>query len=1212
MPPKSIVIKLSSPSDDSRQNPRNADLPRTWLGYLWQNEPVLLAASAFMQLLWSSCILFGAYYIVDLMNKNLYKDQEMGLQLCLGYLGIIVTIVISYQCKELWVGRMGASIKARLSARVAEHALLRGPTSTSDKSLALVLASQDSHNICEGAKNVWQLPAAIFEGITITALVIYTAGALAGGITASLFVMGFVFLFCMSWNMNARKRDVSHIHDKQVSVFCEMLVNIRSFRYYGWDDFFLARLHAMTDSLVPAQQKLVVMKAVNSALVITFPCIPATALFIISYYQTDVSPSVQFQAVVMSLLNTFRCVSCNFMQSPCARFVTICPKRYPLWNLPSSLRAISSANNSFRRLSAFLSKKGQADTRAVAGEVGAVEIENLAVGSSGSLLKRLHVRPGSLVVLQGPAKAYKTTVLKTLAGHLPLRESETVRIGGSVSYAPQIPWMCQTTIQDNIVSCEPFDERRYNDVLRACALTQDLAAMPSGDQTPVAEKGISLSGGERQRVALARAVYRRADVYLLDNPISALDDVTQQHIWDNLFEGLLSTATVIITSSRAVRSCTSIVHLSTSGIQGDTVDISGWVTRQTPDQQLPRRYRRLTVDMRSKEQSFAAGRTGELHVNSRGLTLEDVSMVDVSADADRFEEYLAAESVRQNVTVASSETSNVSMSSSVSMAILGNANNNVSTSGNLDISMSRSGIANNMPKNFLDLREEQREANGIISPTKAIGSRRINFVGLNGAPQLDHGSNDYVSQDVAPLAVEKSALAPVLASIDRKSFLSRFMIWINFCALSKPALAAFASLYWFYPAPRLWFEQWIGFWAAKTYSADDQFNMSILGVSFLMVMLVRIALDLSAFHIGSVCERNMRKAFCSAVARAPMSFFMTENLGPLVSVFSRDMTIVGEELMQDFHSGIYYMLFSFAVSVFVCTKFPPFIAVAVVIYSLLILLQKLYSQKIVLIREEFQQAQDDVFRVLYDSLEGLEVLRSAGAEQWAIDLLAESLLNNRIAVVAVERTNVWLARRADFLAVCLCFATVMFVNYFPVPAASRGLLISGSMPILVLFNWSMKLLGNFQFLLNSVHRIQQYIDKVPSEDKSGSRPPKEFPATGELKFQNVCLRYAPSLPLALDGVSFNLAHGSKVAVVGRTGSGKSTLLVALFRLIQPCGGSMSVDGVSPTSLAVDVLRKQMAIIPQDPAMFKGTLRMNLDPYNEFSDQQVRTHLTFDV
>lgn len=169
-------------------------------------------------------------------------------------------------------------------------------------------------------------------------------------------------------------------------------------------------------------------------------------------------------------------------------------------------------------------------------------------------------------------------------------------------------------------------------------------------------------------------------------------------------------------------------------------------------------------------------------------------------------------------------------------------------------------------------------------------------------------------------------------------------------------------------------------------------------------------------------------------------------------------------------------------------------------------------------------------------------------------------------------------------------------------------MIAGSMPILVLFNWSMKLLGNVQFLLNSVHRIQQYVDQVHPEDKRGSNVPKEYPSTGELKFKDLCLRYRPSLPLALDNVSFDLDHGAKVGVVGRTGSGKSTLLVALFRLIQPCSGSVIVDGQRVSSLAVDALRKSMAIIPQDPAMFQGTLRENLDPYGEFSDQQVRQAL----
>jgi hypothetical protein len=135
-----------------------------------------------------------------------------------------------------------------------------------------------------------------------------------------------------------------------------------------------------------------------------------------------------------------------------------------------------------------------------------------------------------------------------------------------VSYAMQQPWMQQATIKDNIVCCEPWNEERYKQVIFACALTTDLSIMPLGDATPVAEKGISLSGGQRQRVALARAVYRIADIYLLDNPISALDDQTQEHVWTHLFEGLLQCATVIVGSSRPVISCTAVLHLSTHGV----------------------------------------------------------------------------------------------------------------------------------------------------------------------------------------------------------------------------------------------------------------------------------------------------------------------------------------------------------------------------------------------------------------------------------------------------------------------------------------------------------------------------------------------------------------------------------------------------------------------------------------------------------------------
>jgi ABC-type multidrug transport system fused ATPase/permease subunit len=476
------------------------------------------------------------------------KDKAEGLKLCFGYLGTVIAMSISYQLKVLWSGKMGARLKQRLAAKISEHALLKGLTSASDKAAAVVLASQDTHNICEGAICLWQLPASICEGSVITALVIETSGALGGGIAAAILIAGFIALFCMSLRMTSLKHEMSCAQDRQVSLFYEVISNIRPFRLYGWDVFFLDRLNKLTEQLAPIQRKIMVLKALNVSTVIIFPCFVSLIVFIVHFTETGMFNSTVFQNTLLSLLNTFR---------------------YPLLNLPSSLRSIAAANNSYRRVLEYFRRPIAVDQRAAADEAGAVEIDDLPIGPNGSMLKQLRVKPGSLFVLQGPVKSYKSTVINTLAGHVKIPTTASVRIGGSISYAPQLPWMCQTTIQDNIISSEAFDEKRYEQVLQACALTQDLAIMPLGDQTPVAEKGISLSGGQRQRVALARAAYKNADIYLLDNPISALDDATQEHIWSQLIEGLLKDATVIVSSSRSVPSCSMILHLNPKGLEGD-------------------------------------------------------------------------------------------------------------------------------------------------------------------------------------------------------------------------------------------------------------------------------------------------------------------------------------------------------------------------------------------------------------------------------------------------------------------------------------------------------------------------------------------------------------------------------------------------------------------------------------------------------------------
>ena len=1154
-------------------------LPETWFGYLWKIEPKLCLASAFMQLSWSSCAILAAYYFVNQMTAN--KDQQRGLELCFGYLGTIISIAVSHQLKNLWVGQMGANIKSRLSARVAEHALLRGSTTAADKSLALVLASQDAHNICEGAKCVWQLPAAIAEGIVIVALVTYASGSTSGGIAAGLLIAGFIALFSMSSKMTSLKRELNMVQDKQVSLFYEVIANIRPFRFYGWDLFFLNRLNEMTDALIPIQNKIVILKALNVTTVVCFPCVCMLTVFLVRYYETGSFSSTIFQATVVSLLNTFR---------------------YPLLNLPASLRAISSANNSYRRVREYFNKDVHVDTRSAASVPGSLDVENLPVGPEGSVLKSLHIKPGSLVILQGPVKSYKSTMLKTLAGHYPIPSTASVRIGGSVSYAPQSPWLCQTTIQDNIISSEPYDEKRYREIIHACALTQDFSVMPLGDQSPVAEKGISLSGGQRQRVALARAAYRRADIYLFDNPLSALGDAMQDSIWDNLIEGVLKSSTVIVASSRTVRSCSSILHLSAKGLEGEPVQISGWVSPQMSNPRPPRYTAASSVvndsnwaRRTSRSVSIASVEAPVKH-SSRRQTLEDAAMQDVGDEVKLFDEYVSTRAPsargRSNRSMRSLRAAPLSTIVETSLTPLSAI---VETSGRgtelgrgtESHAQASSDQLMSEPQTFLETVELKREAAGITSFKYALGSRRVSY-----APVLEVED----SGEAQPLVRKRSDSVAVMphkeAPTSTPELKSAFMSWIQFCGLSKPFLGFLMFLYLFFPAPRLWFDQWTGFWAANSYSSDSEFNIGILVISFACVVVFRIIPDFMAFYFAARSERHMRKAICRSVVNAPMSFFMTENLGPLIGVFSRDMSIIGDQLIQDVHMASIYITFNIGSTVFVCTRFPPFIAVGVVIFGLLFWVQRVYSRKMFRIREEFQAAQDDVFRTLYDSLEGLEIIRSARAEQWAINQLAETFSNNRIAIVAVEKTNIWLAQRADFLAICLSFSMMMFANYFAVS--------------IVLLSWSMRLIGNTQFLLNSVQNIQAYVDKMAPEEKGGDKLPKDFPKSGDIDFQKLSLRYAPSLPLALDGVSFKLPHASKVGVVGRTGSGKSTLLVALFRLIQPCGGNMFVDGKCVNNVTVDALRQQLSIIPQEAAMFQGTLRLNLDPFREYTDQQVRT------
>jgi len=157
-------------------------------------------------------------------------------------------------------------------------------------------------------------------------------------------------------------------------------------------------------------------------------------------------------------------------------------------------------------------------------------------------------------------------------------------------------------------------------------------------------------------------------------------------------------------------------------------------------------------------------------------------------------------------------------------------------------------------------------------------------------------------------------------------------------------------------------------------------------------------------------------------------------------------------------------------------------------------------------------------------------------------------------------------------------------------------------------NWSVRMASDLESQMISVERIDSYIqleDEAPHHNEGDARVSNEWPKlSGVLEFQDVCMRYRSNLPLVLKYVSLKIKGGEKVGVCGRTGAGKSTLLSALLRLVEIESGSITLDGINIAFLGLNRLRSVVAVIPQDPVLFSGTIRSNLDPFCKFTDEMI--------
>uniref|UniRef100_A0AAR2ILI6 ABC-type glutathione-S-conjugate transporter n=1 Tax=Pygocentrus nattereri TaxID=42514 RepID=A0AAR2ILI6_PYGNA len=853
--------------------------------------------------------------------------------------------------------------------------------------------------------------------------------------------------------------------DGRIKLMNEILSGIKILKFYAWEKAFKERVLGYRENELKALKKSQILYSVG-----TFPCVQIAFAMFGVYVLIDEKNILDAQKVFVSM------ALINILKTP-------------LSQLPFAMSTTMQASLTTLHIVTFFS----GFSLPTDGDSVVIENGTFSWSRDGPpCLRRISVKVphGSLVAVVGHVGSGKSSLLSAMLGEME-KKSGNITVKGSVAYVPQQAWIQNATMRENVVFGQEKKESWYQSVLEACALLPDLEILPARDATEIGEKGLNLSGGQKQRVSLARAVYRKADTYLLDDPLSAVDAHVGQHIFDRVIgpKGILKNKTRVL-----------VTHGLSFLPQADLILVmaDGEITESGSYTEL--------LNRRSTFSDFVKTFAGNEHKESSTHRGEPVN------------ELHHIKAIQTMKPLSDSE------------------------------------------------QEQDLEEVGKLTEADKAHTGRVKLV----------------------MYVE------------------------YFRTIGLALIIPIVFLYAFQQAASLGYNYWLRLWADDPVINGTQAHVDVKLAVFgalgfaqgIAIFGTTVAISLG----GIIASRHLHLDLLNNVLHSPMSFFESTPSGNLLNRFSKEIDAIDCMIPDGFKMmlGYVFKLLEVCIIVLMATPFAGLVILPLMLFYTFI--QSFYVATSCQLRRLESVSRSPIYTHFNETVQGASVIRAFG-EQPRFILQANSRVDhNQTSYFPRFVATRWLAVNLEFLGNLLVLAAAILsvMGRATLSPGIVGLAMSHSLQVTGILSWIVRAWTDVENNIVSVERVKEYAD-TPKEAPwtlENRSLPSAWPQTGTIEFQEYGLQYRKGLDWALKEITLSVREREKVGIVGRTGAGKSSLALGIFRILEAAKGQIYIDRVDIAEIGLQDLRSRITIIPQDPVLFSGSLRMNLDPFDGYSDEEV--------